>query len=142
MTTEAIKHKFRTITLTDQPPVRVREDFWPVIASARRGDGAVECQDNHRWHLTVRRHATATVGDEYTPHEDGRVIVYGSETSGPGGVHPGYAGAHAGEIVEHDADVAAVIRRVGERARCSGAMIDACIADLPAVDLDDAEDLS
>ena len=142
MTTESSKPKFRTITLTDQPPVRVREDFWPVIASARRGDGAVECQDNHRWHLTVRRHATATVGDEYTPHEDGRVIIYGSETSGPGGVHQGYEGAHAGEMVERGADVAAAIRRVGERARCSGAMIDACIADLPAVDLDDAEDLS
>ena len=137
-TTESSKPKVRTITLTDRPPVRVREDLWPVIASARRGDGAVECQDNHRWHLTVRRHATATTGDEYTPHEDGRMIVYGSNTAGPGGVHQGWEEARAGEMVEPGEDVAAVVRRVGERARCSEAMIDECIADLPAVDLDEA----
>ncbi len=135
MTTEA---KMRTVTLTDRPPVRVSEATWPVIASARRGDGAVECQDNHRWHLTVRAHAAKPVVDgEYEPHADGRLIVYGSETGGPGGVHAKYEDARAGEIVEPGADVAAVIRRVGERARCSEAMIDECIADLPAESLDE-----
>src|SRR5208282_4361155 len=123
-TTESIKPKVRTITLTGRPPVRVREDVWPVIASARRGDGVVECQDNHRWNLTVREHA------------DGRRIVYGSETSGPGGVYQGYEAARAGELVEPGEDVAEVVRRVGKRARCSEPMIDECIADLPPVDLD------
>lgn len=132
------KSQTRTITLTDRPPVRVSEATWPIIASARRGDGAVECQDNHRWHLTVRQHAAVPVdGDTYEPHEDGRIIVYGSETSGPGGVYDGYEEARAGEIVEKGCDIAAVIRRVGQRARCSEAMIDECIADLPAVDLDE-----
>ena len=137
MTTEASKPKVRTITLTDRPPVRVSEATWPVIASARRGDGKVECQDNLRWHLTVRAHAAVPDdGTElYVPHEDGRVIVYGSETAGPGGVYDGYEEARAGEIVEKGGDVAAVIRRVGERARCPEAMIDECIADLPAEDL-------
>jgi hypothetical protein len=115
--------KTRTITLTDRAPVRIREDLWPIIASARRGDGVVDYQDNHRWYLTVRQHA------------DGRMLVYGSEAGGPGGVHRGYEGACAGEMVEPGGDVVAVIRRVGERARCSEAMQDECIGDLPAEDL-------
>ena len=115
--------KVRTVTLTGRPPVRVSEDVWPVIASARRGDGKVECQDNHRWHLTVRQHA------------DGRTIVYGSEDSGPGGVHQGYEPAYAGELLAAGADIASAIIRVGTDARCSKAMQDECIADLPAEDL-------
>jgi hypothetical protein len=116
--------RIRIITLTRRPPVRLREDLWPIIASARRHDGAVECQANHRWHLLVRQHA------------DGRTIVYGSEDSGPGGVCRGYEAAYAGEIVEPGADVASAILRVGTDARCSSAMQDECIADLPPVDVD------
>jgi hypothetical protein len=115
--------KTRTITLTGRAPVRVREDLWPVIASARRHDGQVECQANHRWHLTVRRHA------------DGRTIVYGSEAGGEGGVMRGYEPAFAGELLEAGADIASTILRVAGDARCSRAMADECIADLPAEDL-------
>ncbi len=135
-TTESNKPKTRTITLTAAPPVRVREDLWPIIARARRHDGKVECQANHEWHLTVRQHA------------DGRAIVYGSEESGNGGTYHGYEPARAGELLAASdsaserwtsaSDVAAAIRRVGEAARCSEAMIAECIADLPADDLDDA----
>jgi hypothetical protein len=104
--------KVRTITLTDRPPVKVREDLWPVIASARRYDGQVECQANHLWHLTVRQ------------HEDGRTLVYGSETSGPGGVYRGYEEARAGELLDAGVDVASAIIRVGTDARCHKAMQD------------------
>jgi hypothetical protein len=48
----------------------------------------------------------------------------------------GYEGARAGELVDAGEDLVPVIRRVGERARCSEAMIDEVIADLPAVDLE------
>jgi hypothetical protein len=122
--TESSKPKVRTVTLTGKPPVRVREDLWPVIASARRHDGQVECQANHLWHLTVRQ------------HEDGRTLVYGSETSGPGGAYRGYEEARAGELLDAGADVASAIIRVGTDARCSQAMQDECIGDLPPVDLD------
>jgi hypothetical protein len=132
--------KTRKITLTDRPPVKISEAAWPVIASARRHDGMVECQANHEWYLTVRE------------HRDGRRIVYGSEVAGSGGVYQGYEEARAGEIVDpsealrnaddgpltHEPDAAATvtaIRRVGKRARCSQAMIDECIAELPAEEL-------
>jgi hypothetical protein len=117
--------KTRTITLTDRAPVRVLDGTWPIIASSRRGDGGtISSQDNHRWYLTVRAHA------------DGRVIVYGSEQSGPGGVRSDYEPAYAGELLEAGEAVTVAIRRVGENARCSEAMISECIADLPAVDLE------
>ncbi len=74
MTTESKPPKVRTVPLTGQLPVRIREDLWPVIAQARRHHGQVECEANHLWHLTVRQ------------HEDGRTIVYGSEDRGNGGV--------------------------------------------------------
>lgn len=125
MTTEAKAPKIRTVTLTGKPPVRVREDLWPIIASSRRHDGQVECQANHLWHLTVRQ------------HEDGRTIVYGSEDRGNGGVYRGYEAAYAGEMLEPGSDIASAIIRVGEDARCSKAMQDECISDLPAVDLDE-----
>jgi hypothetical protein len=118
------KPKIRTITLTDRAPVRVCEDRWPVIASARRHDGLIESEANHLWHLTVRQHS------------DGRAVVYGSETPGGGGVHRGYEEARAGELVDSGVDLAVVIRRVGESSRCSEAMIAECIAELPAVDLE------
>jgi hypothetical protein len=123
MTTESSKPKLRTITLTGRPPVRVSEDAWPIIASARRHDGKVECQANHLWHLTVRQHA------------DGRTVVYGSNTAGQGGVYQGWEEARAGELLDAGADVASAIIRVGTDARCSKAMQDECIADLPAEDL-------
>ena len=113
----------RTITLTDRAPVKISEALWPRIAYASRHDGKVECQANHEWYLTVRQHA------------DGRAIVYGCEIGGMGGVRQDYEEARAGLLLDAGADIAAAVRRVGERARCSDAMIDEVIADLPAVEL-------
>ena len=152
--------KIRTITLTDRAPVQIDEAVWPRIAYATRHDGEVECQANHKWHLTVRQHA------------DGRRIVYGSNVAGPGGGPAGWEESRGGELVaarddlerawreqlvannvdtsdmpplpleggplgNHPDDEATVaaIRRVGERARCSVAMIDEVIAELPATEL-------
>ena len=115
--------KIRTITLTDRAPVKIRAAIWPCISSASRHDGKVACQANHEWRLTVRQHA------------DGRAIVYGFEVAGMGGVYQGYEEARAGVLLDAGADIAAAVRRVGEHARCSDAMIDEVIADLSVIDL-------
>jgi hypothetical protein len=113
--------KYRTITLTDHAPVRVREDHWPIIASARSHDGQVECQANRRWYLTVRQ------------HEDGRTIVYGHYSSAFSNERDLYAGELLDATTDGDAIVSA-IRSVGGRCGCDE-LIDECIADLPAIDL-------
>ena len=65
--------KKRTVTLTDRPPVKISEAAWPVIAKASNHDTHYEVQANNLWHITVRE------------HDDGRRIVYGSKSAGPGG---------------------------------------------------------
>lgn len=124
--------KHRTITLTDRPPVRIREDAWPVIARASDWDGEVECQSHRKWTIIVRQN-----------REDGRTIVYGVfETHWPKEMD-----LRCGELLTppegtviaeeawflHD-DLASAIHRVAERCGCSR-IADACIADLPAQDL-------
>jgi hypothetical protein len=58
----------RTITLTDRPPVRIREDEWPILAEASYHDydGEYASQSFRHWRgwLKVRR------------HQDGRTLVY------------------------------------------------------------------
>lgn len=108
---------YRTITLTGRAPVRIAEDQWPIIASAKRFDGQVECQANHTWRLTVRQHT------------DGRTIVYGVYDS----CYPG-EGARAGEVLAAGKDIPESIYRVAEACNCTQCADD-CIADLPAIDL-------
>ena len=133
----------RTITLTDRPPVKIDEDNWPVIASAKdyEHDGQVECQANQKssWWIKVRQ------------HEDGRTLVYAGYSydtnwqnarslahkhgqrlpSGPvddicHAIKSVCADMEAGE---HDGDDASRWKRLG----------DECIADLPAEDIDAPE---
>jgi len=127
----------RTITLTDRRPVTIREDLWPVIAIARWWDGEIESQALRRQTIRVRQ------------HDDGRAIVYAIHRS----AYRGDVDRAAGEIVlppRHDgpdgdgrlgfdADLVTAIRRVGESAGILDWMIDRCIADLPAEDLDVAD---
>lgn len=127
-----------TICLTDRPPVRIRKDAWPAIATARYSwhDGQIECQANRtrRAHITVRRHA------------DGRAVVYGSwiyDTHWQG--ESGVTIRH-GVFVYRGGDVLAAIRRVGAALSGDGAdpavvrdLVRECIQALPAEELDAGE---
>lgn len=126
--------KTRTITLTDRPPVKIREDDWPRIAKGAysRHDSEYESQANRQWrvNLCVRQHA------------DGRAIVYGVyDYTTRWQWERGFA-ARAGVLLEPDADLVAAIRGVGETiTEASGSYdyvseaVRECIADLPAEEL-------
>jgi hypothetical protein len=62
--------KTRTITLSDRPPVKIKEDEWPITATGSAGDDDSDGrgnQPNRKWTRTIR----------VRQHEDGRAIVYG-----------------------------------------------------------------
>lgn len=115
--------KTRTITLTNRPPVKIREAEWPVIASAVERPGSfangtpVSDDETDEYSIRVRQHV------------DGRTIIYGRINAATAWTHT--EDWRGGELLTAGADVAAAIRRVGE----SGAIIDSvirqCIADLP-----------
>jgi len=101
--TIAAEPKTRTITLTDRPPVRIREDNWPMVANGYSDHYAgVEEQGEplsvwQVW-LTVRQHA------------DGRMLCYGRATRDIDG-KPDYV-VRAGELYEtrhSDGDLAAAV---------------------------------
>ncbi|PZR79105.1 MAG: hypothetical protein DLM65_11440 [Candidatus Aeolococcus gillhamiae] len=121
MTTMSTEKKIE-ITLSESAPVRIDPAQWPVIAEARRHDGAVECQANNEWRIRVREHA------------DGRRIVYGSHEAGNGGQYAGFRETFAGWLLAGGDDTVRAIRRV------AGVLGDdqlgaECIAALPAHDL-------
>lgn len=115
--------KVRTITLTDRPPVRIREDEWPIVAEAKGWDGCpqtVECQSD-TFALRVRQHA------------DGRAIVYATYLgASQGSFREDWRG---GQLVDTGADVASAIREVGEAGSLPAWTIRECIADLPAEEI-------
>lgn len=124
----------RIITLTNRAPVKIREDEWPVIAFAVgdsfRGDvgrytQAKQQGEIDRYSLHVRQHA------------DGRMLVYGvlNATEAHWRQPAGGDSRREGDVIAFTDDVAVTIRRVGERCNLPRAIIDACIADLPAVEL-------
>jgi len=138
--TNSNEPKMRTITLTDAPPVRIREDDWPVIAHGayRDHDNEYEFQANRRWKADVR----------VRQHADGRMIVYGVYDYDT--VFQGERGItiRAGVVLDAGADPVSAIRTVGETLdeALAEAGFDAltpqvseatrdCIADLPAVEL-------
>ena len=106
-----------TITLTDRQPVRISKDEWPIIASARDWDNEHESQANRRWKLNVRQ------------HEDGRCIVYGIYDT----AWQNESDKRGGQLVDHIAEVPAVIKDVSEYLGFDETLADHCIADLPAV---------
>jgi hypothetical protein len=139
--------KTRTITLTDRPPVQIREDLWPIIAMGDANDDDADGRGNRptrEWTRTIR----------VRQHQDGRAIVYGIyhyDTA-----FQGEAGASARRGVLLTAatpdQIIAAIRVVGDdlaTAEADAAIDDArkdrrqwrravqaCIADLPAESLD------
>lgn len=113
--------KTRTITLTDRPPVTIREDQWPIIATGDWGDSPTKSQSN--------RDATCRVRE----HEDGRRIVYGVSSS----QWQGESGSKAGMLiaaVDGKPDTDATIRAIHDVTDTIGhpGLAAECIADLPA----------
>lgn len=113
----------RTISMSNQAPVVVDEEAWPVIASARWCDKP-QCpsEANRKARLFVREHV------------DGRRLVYGSSSSQWPGEGGGYGGYLITEGVTGDRDGQTVdfIRRVAEEIGHRELAAD-CIADLPPV---------
>lgn len=158
--TDTTTPKARTITLTGRPPVKIKEDEWPIIASAKG--------DSYRGNDDYGRHRQALGQgecDEYSlhvrQHADGRTLVYGvlsaaiaawrqpaAGESHRGGVllSPPADGTPGRWIWEGTIDevpativmwpeIADAIRRVGEECGLPDAVIRECIADLPAEEL-------
>lgn len=109
-----------TIILTDRAPVTVTKDKWPLIAEAKEWDSEHESQATRIWKLSVRQ------------HDDGRTIVYGTYWSR----YRKERGLEAGELLPAGDDIPATIKRVATNCRCEK-IADACISDLPPVDLDE-----
>jgi len=139
-TTETTAPNKRIITLTDRPPVKIREDEWPVIAHGVYSDhdNEFESQANRKWRCNVR----------VRQHADGRAIVYGIydyDTAWRG--ERGFA-AKSGALLGAGANLVDAINDVGRDltntaleanhegfvAHISEAVRD-CIADLPAEEI-------
>ena len=127
-------NKRRTITLTDRRPITINEEAWPLIALAEWHDSEYESQAIRRQYLRVRQHA------------DGRTIVYATSTSRMQGSRD-YRGGELVTPARHDGpdadgrtgldvEITAAIRRVADRGGLRDHLIDECIADLPAEELD------
>lgn len=128
--------KTRTVTLTDRPPVQIREADWPTVAVGRYDDhdGKVRVQADRTWRAAMR----------VRQHADGRALVYGVYDYDT--AHPRERGfeARAGVLLDPGLDLVAAIRDVGttltsaaeESEHDFGAHISEavrqCIADLPA----------
>lgn len=132
------KTKQRTITLTNRPPVRVKEDHWPVIAhgSYKDWDNQYEFQANRTWKIDIR----------VRQHQDGRAIVYGVYDYDTH-FHGEKCEAHkVGALLAPDDDLPGAIKEAAKQMieRVSDedmhqhirAIANECIADLPAQELE------
>ena len=139
MTNTTTKPKTRVISITGRPPVRIREDDWPIIAKGKwdRHDGKTYSQANRTWSIgiRVRQHK-----------HDGRAIVYGvydydsNFEKEPGELH------RVGLLLDPGSNIATAIERVCQQLidRISDremfwharVVADKCISNLPARDLD------
>lgn len=131
---ETKENKYRTITLTDRPPVRIREDLWPRIARGADDD----CDDRRH---PFQANTTAEMWVNVRQHSDGRTLVYGGyEYRTAWADRPDHS-RRDGELLAKDADVAAAIRRVGEALGdrdtydLAPGVIRECIANLPAEEI-------
>jgi len=126
-----MREKMNVIPLTDCPPVRIKEDEWPILA---HGDYRnFIC--NQLWcvHIYVRQ------------HNDGRCIVYGTYDFDSLYEDKPNIEVYAGVFLNHsENDMIVGIHDVGEILRnavdCDSAIhissaVRKCIADLPAEDL-------
>lgn len=111
-----------TITLTDQRPVIVDKEVWPLIASASDHDNQYEFQANRKWKLFVRQ--CQTEGDD-------RCVVYGVYQT----QFQGESDLRGGTLVDSLEDVPAAIKQVARHLGFPDRLADECIADLPAIEL-------
>lgn len=130
--------KKRTITLTGRPPIKITDEQWPAIASARWNDcdNQYEFQANRKWNAWVK----------VRQHADGRTIVYGGYDYDTAIQHEANQQYRDGifldtppvdsvAICDAIADVTATL---GTRSQQNDHFADICaecIADLPAVEL-------
>jgi len=140
---------FLTVTLTGAPPVRIKKEDWPVIASAedKRFDGEVEYRADRKatWKLTVRQ------------NKDGRTLVYAVHQYETCFKSEASRGVRAGQLITvpnatdesiGDAEpIITAIQQVGAEIESRlpdddgyGAgvfprLVHECIADLPAVEI-------
>lgn len=139
--------KMRTITLTDRPPVKIREDEWLVLAGGEADDDDSNQpgnKPNRKWKRQIR----------VRQHGDGRVIVYGvydydTQFQGEAG-----AAARRGVLLNGSPTMDGIItaiRRIGDDLREAETeadiddrhrtpsrwrdVVQACIACLPAQEL-------
>jgi hypothetical protein len=120
------------ITLTDHAPVRISKDKWPILSSVNEtlysdnpDPSSSEKVNSGSVRLIVRQ------------HQDGRAIVYGvHENDDPCGNADFSYNRRGGELSPSGSDLPAAIKRVGTSLCISEELIQACIAGLPAVDLD------
>jgi len=128
MNSKQIDSGYLKIFLTDAVPVRIETAKWPLIASAEVYPEPV-FDDYREYHcLRVRR------------HEDCRAIVYGEHWVQDKGkaFRAGKGGKLFGtprSLEEQTAEIAKVIRELGEDLRFPEHLIQECIDALPAVDL-------
>ena len=114
----------RTITLTGAQPVRINEDAWPVIASARAWDGRHEQDSFRRGSMFVRRH-----------REDGRLLIYAVYTT----QWEGESDWRGGSIHPQGADPVSVVEALADSMPQFGATLAReCVQDLPSVPADAA----
>lgn len=104
--------KTRVITMSRRAPIRIRDAEWPILAEVSWS--AEEGQDAGGW-LKVRRHA------------DGRVVVYGGDSS-----HRRFPDdLRAGELVAAGADVVAAIMLIAAELGAPHSITRSAIAQLP-----------
>lgn len=111
-----------TITLTDQRPVTINTEVWPIVAQAKDWDNQYECQANRTWKLIVR---------QCQKEGDDRCIVYGIHTSQWASEND----RRGGQIIDSIDDAPTAIKEVAEYLNFDLTLADDCIADLPAIEL-------
>ena len=126
--------KYRTITLTNRPPVRIKEDDWPVMAQGqdKQFEGQFESQSNRTTKIAIR----------VRQHADGRAVVYGVYEYDTRWQGERCDVQKAGVLVAAGADIVAAIRSVSHTLqqqtgvdRLIQDVERECIADLPPEDI-------
>lgn len=112
--------KARTISLSSHAPVRIYENEWPIISSAREEEP--EGKETSRWWLTVRK------------HQDGRHLVYARyEVTGEKG-EP-LEKLVGGELLAARANISESVTKVGEECHCPATMVARCLKGLPVEEI-------